>query len=200
MRFFLLESPNDKETYGSFSHVGTWTHGGICKKCGEGTSVLVEPLQLEWDPGSDRIGDFSWCGYAFIVLGSVTAFFSGNGFECRYGTVEVMQPQAPTRLPRVTYPYHGPNLYWVIATEYVPLDETRSGVELRTDCDLCRQKKYTFRRDGLVVDKSVWSGQKMFRLSQYKKSGATYVTEEVIGRLIDQGFSNFGHIEAGVIQ
>lgn len=85
-------------------------------------------------------------------------------------------------------------------TEFISLDEEKSNVRLEIECPVCNQNKYTFKRTGIFIKKSEWAGQKMFRIKQYPKSRATFVTEEALQELIKQNFTNLGYIEAGVIE
>ena len=67
MNVYLLDDPAKPAEFARFSHVGTWSNDRVCEVCGEPTSRLVEPLQIEWDEGTDRIGDFSWGGYHCVA-------------------------------------------------------------------------------------------------------------------------------------
>ncbi len=104
-----MENPPNYE-FARFSHVGTWTKGGICKNCGQGTSELIEPLPIEWDPDSDLIGDFSWCGYVMVVTPKALQFLMGNGFKCDFGKTQVVAPSKKRKKKRVAFPYDGPTL------------------------------------------------------------------------------------------
>ncbi|OQX04116.1 MAG: hypothetical protein BWK80_54255 [Desulfobacteraceae bacterium IS3] len=197
---YLLEDPRKYEQYARFAHVGTWTEGGICRSCGQGTSRLTEPLQIEWEPDSDLVGDFSWCGYTVAVSDNVRKFFQTNGFECEFGKVEIMPPTDKSKKKRVSHPYRGPELHWVIPSEHIAIDEEDSGVTLQTDCPICNQKRYSFRREGLVIEKSAWNGSRMFRVSQFLKSGVIFLTEQGLKEILEQGFSNIGYRPAGYIR
>src|SRR5689334_9597007 len=111
MKFYLLDDPAKPALFASFSHVGTWSKGKMCKGCGISTEKLVEPLQIEWEPGTQTIGSFSWCGYHCVVTDEVRGFFEGVTADCTFGRVEVMPPTEKTKLPRVGFPYTGPRLH-----------------------------------------------------------------------------------------
>ena len=200
MRFFLLKPPEKFAGFASFSHVGTWTDGKICDACGQGTSRLTEPLLIEWDPGSDRIGDFSWCGYSFVVPPGVVTYFEQNSLACSFGRTQVIKPTEKTKLPRVPYPYQGVRLSWAIGESMVNMDVDRSGTQLDSDCAQCGQRHYTFVRQGIVVPISEWHGQAVFLLKQFEKSGAMFVTEDTLQGLISAGFTNIGYMHAGTIE
>ena len=200
MKIYLLECPRNYDQYARFSHVGTWTKGGICKSCGQGRSRLTEPLAIEWEIDSDIIGDFSCCGYVMAVVGKVKKYLLNKRFECQFGKVVVSPPTKNTRKKRVPYPYVGPYLNWVIPTDYIELNEKESGVGLQIDCSDCDQKRYAFKREGIVIERDVWEGRKIFRIKQFYKSSATFITEEAIKMLLDKDFSNIGYSVAGYIR
>ncbi len=200
MKFFLLDDPARPGEFARFSHVGTWTPGSVCKECGLSSAKLIEPLQIEWNPGTERIGDFSWCGYHCVVVDKVRRLLTVAGFECRFGSVVVMPPTENTRMPRVPFPYSGPILSWLIPDKRLRLNADRSGVELISDCSRCGQKRYAFKRDGLLIDARDWVGEKLFLVEQFGKSRATYVTELGLEALSKEGFTNLCPRVAGSIE
>lgn len=111
---YLFDDPAQPGKHARFSHVGTWSDGYVCKPCGNTTERLIEPLQIEWNDGTEVIGDFSWCGYTAIVLDPVKSFLKKNGFDAKYGKVDVMRPTAKAKRPSVSFPYEGPKLLWLI--------------------------------------------------------------------------------------
>jgi hypothetical protein len=123
----------------SASHVGTWADDRVCSACGESSAPLVEPLQIEWEEGTARIGDFSWCGYSCVVTDEVRQRLEHDAFECRFGRVEVQEPAAPSSRPRVAFAYRGSALSWLMPTARVPLDVRASEVELKSECRACGQ-------------------------------------------------------------
>lgn len=201
MNIYLLDDPGKPAVCAMFSHVGTWHPDDyICKQCGQYVGVgLIEPLLIEWDPGTENIGDFSWCGYHCIVKDHVRAFLQERGFECEFGRVEVVRPTGPKyKMPRVKFPYAGPNLHWVIPTTRLELNEEESGVTLVMDCAVCGVKSYNIKREGLVIDGLNWRDEKMFRIEQLRGS-ATFVTKQALDELLCAGFTNFCSRPAGVI-
>lgn len=190
MKFFLFDDPARPGEFARFSHVGTWTPGSVCKECGLSSAELIEPLQIEWNPGTERIGDFSWCGYTCVVTDKVRHILTNTAFECGFGRVDVMPPAEKTRMPRVPFPYSGPILSWLVPNKRLRLDAGRSGVKLVSDCSQCGQKHYTFKREGLIIDARDWFGEKIFHIEQFGKSGATYVTELGLDTLSKEGFTN----------
>jgi hypothetical protein len=198
MKIYLVDGDREAD-FAWFSHSGTWSEGGLCEKCGSSQSELIEPLLFEWNIGSDVIGDFIWCSYYFVVLDRVAAFMSTHGYDIHAGKVEVIGSERKRGFRNVPFPYTGPHLNWVLANARVPLNELKSGVTLNIDCDLCGRQRYTFKREGIVIDHADWRGQKMFRITQFGKSKATFVTEEARSEILEQGFTNVTFIEAGEI-
>jgi hypothetical protein len=199
MKFYLLEDPNKYIEYARFSQRGTWSDGKLCKKCGISSSTLVDPLKIEWDPGSNQVGDFSWCGYTVVIQEKVKKYLLSTCQNCDFGEVVVLPPPKQGNKKIVDFPYNGPNLYWLKANSYIDLDIVKSETPLLIDCIFCGQKKYRFRRNNLIVNKNSWSGDHIFKLNQFQKSSATYVTQKLLSELIGQGFDNLGYIEAGNI-
>lgn len=201
MKLYLLDDPAQPGRFARFTHVGTWSEGELCDGCGQCTQELIEPLQIEWDPGTDRIGDFSWCGYTAVVRNEARSFLEEGEYPCRFGRVEVVAPTVTrSRRRRVAYPYTGPELSWLIPTRRVALDENASGIELEVDCPQCGQKDYSFRQTGLVIPADEWGGEKLFLIEQFGKSKATFLPDFALSQLIEQGFTNLEPVEAGVFE
>lgn len=198
MKFYLLDDPAKPADYASFSHVGTWVDEKSCKMCEETASRLVEPLQIEWDEGSTRIGDFSWCGYHCVVVSAVRARLVEESFECRFGRVEVL-PSEITLRPRVDFPYQGPDISWIISTASISVDTQRSHINVVSECAYCGRKRYEFKRDGLQITSSAWNGEKLFRIEQFGRSQAKFMTEEGLGVLRRRQFTNLCPKFAGLI-
>jgi hypothetical protein len=200
VKIFLLDDPAKPAEYALFSHVGTWADDHVCEECGVARSRLIEPLRIEWNEGTEVIGDFSWGGYHAVVLDSVKAFLENNTFEARFGRVEVISPTDPASRPRVPFPHRGPHLSWLIPTARVPLDSARSGVSLISDCSVCGQKRYTFKREGLWLPKKSWNGEKLFLIEQFGRSRATFITEAGLAMLTSAHFTNLCPHAAGQIE
>lgn len=199
MRVYLLEGLGNSALFASFACVGTWSDDRICSVCGEASARLSEPLQIEWDDGTDQIGDFSWGGYNCVVRDAARSFLESHAFELKFGEVQVVAPTERTRRPRVEFPYRGPTLSWPTPLSRLRLDEERSGVQLLSDCLSCGQRRYTFRRDGIAFRRSTWKGEKIFLVEQFRRSSAMFLTEEGVAALLQGGFSNLSPRLAGEI-
>lgn len=203
MKIFRLGDLKRDYNFAQPSIVGSWTPGGeLCKVCQYTSQTHAEPLLVEWEEGSDVIGEFSWQGSTMIVRDSVKAFLERNNFECRFGVVQVVPPseKVKKRAVRVPFLYEGPTLYWLIPTEQIPLDEGPSGVNLQSECPQCGNKEYSLRREGIVISRKALGGRKMFRITQFGKSKATFVTQSAADLLIKANFTNFHYKEAGRVE
>jgi len=144
MKIFLLRKTVPSE-FADFSHVGTWSEETeYCASCEYSNQQLIEPLQIEWEPGSDIVGDFSWCGAAILINEYVKEVFEKNGLECKYGKVEIKESTTPIRGRKIVgCPYTGLKLYWLIPNRIIDVDIERSEL-LGEKC------------------KSMWSGRLFF--------------------------------------
>lgn len=203
MKIFRLGDLKRDYSFAQPSIVGSWTPGGdLCKACQYTPQTHAEPLLVEWEEGSDVIGDFSWQGSTMIVLDRVKTFLERNNFECRFGVVQVvpLSEKVKKKAVRVPFPYDGPTLSWLIPTEQIPLDEEPSGVTLQSECPQCGNKEYSLRREGIVISRKALSNRKMFRITQFGKSKATFVTQSAADLLREVGFTNFHCNEAGRVE
>jgi hypothetical protein len=116
-----------------------------CKSCTIRTIYKDPvPLVLEWEPGSEKVGDFVWPGGGRIAV-TKTAFAELASLvpRLRQGSVEMIQDpklKKPKRLgrskPRVWLPYSGPPLVELVVSKSVPvLPSTTTKVTER--CDVC---------------------------------------------------------------
>ena len=134
---------------------GTWEpkeSPGVCPKCTSTRQTRVRPLIIEWEPGSDIIGDFVWPGFANDIAIEVDAFEDlrqrFSGFES--GPVEMVQdpklrkPRLNTEhtKPRVWLSYEGPPLYDLWVTSCVDMDQQRTTAKLTKSCNGCGYQQY----------------------------------------------------------
>ena len=200
----LLESSDVLDSFAHFSALGTWSKGkGICKTCGSSSQDYIEPLLVQWEPSSDVIGGFSWngpWGYLFVVTESVVTFFRQHKFECSFLDVEYVEPDKfGKRWKCAPYPYSGPKQFWGKCETFVDLDLKVNNVKLEINCSECGRKKHTFRYEGIVIPRSNWNGETLFRITTNGKSLATFVTEEGRQLIEVAGFSNIAFRPAGEI-
>ena len=193
MKFYLIESDDYK--YLSFSHVGTWTKGKLCEGCGQPSSKLVSPLIIEWDKGENDIGDFSWCGYTCIVKENVFELFFNENIDCEFG--DVIDETKGKYRNNIKFDNI---LKWILPAVKVPINLVKSNVELIVDCEVCNQRKFKFKREGLFIDKNKWDGSMIFYIEQFTRSDAVFVTEEFLDIIEKNSFSNIKFSLAGIIE
>jgi|GEM_PF-2931962 len=204
MKIYLIANLDNYE-YARFAHTGVWVKTTRCKACyavvDKGITSLLSlsaPLQIEWEPDSNIIGDFSWCGYTVIVTEKVKQFFLKHKFECDFGMVDIHKSTTPKRSRKtVPFPYEGPTLHWLIPKIYIALDEVESELEIKSKCSVCGSVQYQFKAEKIVIPKACWNGSKIFRVKQFIPSSATFITEKGLEEILSQKFTNFWFREAG---
>ena len=108
MIIWRLEDPRD----GRFAEAGwrgAWSEGVSCPACSGSTQERTQPLIMEWEAGSDRIGDFTCTGVCsgFAVTEQVGTALRRHfeGFEL--GPVQMTQDgklKKPKRITKRTKP------------------------------------------------------------------------------------------------
>jgi len=166
MRVWRLTDPADSR-FARASRRGSWSPtGGLCPECGASSQERIQPLILEWESGSDVIGDFTWPGFGSDIASSEQAakgLKAFGGFEP--GPVEMVQDSTLKRSsgsrrgkPRVWLPYEGPPLYDLWVTQHAHLDLERSSVRLVRECKTCGRKQYDL--DGIERYETGWDKQR----------------------------------------
>lgn len=124
MKIFRLVSTGGHD-FAEASRLGAWSD-----------NRRVEPIILQWEPGSDLLGDFTPTGFDSDLVASdraVKALEKGSVRGFRLGQVEFEEhpksKRLPKRKPRVKLPYSGPRLFEVIPTTEVEFVASRSSVE-----------------------------------------------------------------------
>jgi hypothetical protein len=133
---------------------------GVCPECRTPRHRRAEPLVVDWEPGSDAIGDFVWEGVGFRVIVSEPAFslLKGRfrGFEA--GPVEMAKEPSRAgryrRQPRVRLPYAGPELRELRVTTWAHLDRERSSGEIELRCGTCEAELW--KASGIERGETHW--------------------------------------------
>lgn len=186
--------------FAHFSVVGTWAYRREpCKTCQYYWQEIVPPLLIQWEPSTERIGDFSWdgpFGERFIVRKHVSELLQSFQFGCNFSQVEVAKSKRTKNT--VPFPYKGPELLWGQCQVTVDLDMKASGVKVESSCPDCGDVRYTLRKSGIVIRRSQWNRQHMFRISS-NGPAIVFVTENGRQMLQTAGLTNVAFAEAGVI-
>ena len=199
MKFGLIEQPSET-MFASFLHVGTWREGQICEVCGRDTSEMIEPLLVEWEAGSEQVGDFSWCSYTCVVTERVRKFAEAQGWNCDFLDVKIVPPKRKNRRRVGLWPYNGPRLFWMVAKTQLSLNESESKLRGTKECRACKKPNFVFKKKNLRLDEQSWLKAKVFSLKQFSRTGITYLTENGKNDLLRAGFTNFRFVHAGEVK
>jgi hypothetical protein len=102
--------------------------GELCPECGRIELRPAVPLVIEWEPGSDKVGDFSYVNRRWIVKEAVIESLRKHfrGFES--GPLEMIErpglrrpKRATGRNRRIWLPYDGPPLAEFVITAEVSM-------------------------------------------------------------------------------
>jgi len=202
MNLYLMTFARKASEFAHFATVGTWKERGYCPHCTSVGAEIVAPLLMEWEPGSENIGDFSWdLGYVFVAKGRVRRELASIEFGLSFFPVRHV-PYSEKRYrskPRVAVPYKGEPLYWAVPKVFLPLNEKKSRVKMEERCTVCGYTKKTFRKSSIVIDGPDWHGENVFRISQNGNSQASFVTETGMTILSEAKYTNLRFLKAGKI-
>lgn len=199
MKLFLLDDPMRAEQFARFVYSGTWTKGQLCPVCRRGTSELVPPLLIEWEEGSDFLGDLAWAGGSYMCIApqpirQALAFLDP---DVDWGEVRVLPPERKrARRRRVPYPYTGPKLWWLQPKHRVFINWAEAA---KLICPGCGEYVGQFRRSGIVLRAEEVGRRQIFRLAENGRSPAMFVPEDAAKRIVDAGVCNVALLEAGEI-
>ena len=131
---------------------GTWQEGEYQER--------RRPLLIEWEPGSDVVGDFTWPGTDTDIVVSdrvgVALRDAGvQGFELKPVEMQEQSDAAKrrSRMPRVQVPYSGVTLWDLWVGSWVRADRKRSTIEERQRPDGAIELELT----GVQRRESTWN-------------------------------------------
>lgn len=203
MKIYRVKKYGTFESYAQFVATGTWTEGVICPECTGTNSFLLPPLQIEWDSGSDFIGDFSWGQYPLVAIKNrVFRFLKDNGFRFRFERVEYMKPTEKIKKSekRVAFPYQGPRLRWLLADAVLQCDIKKMGIEIEKKCMTCGKIKLKSPANcEIIILKDQWNGEKIFCCEPIGLRNNIVVSEEGRTMIEEAGFTNIAFKECGYI-
>jgi hypothetical protein len=177
VKFFLLGGrghPTASATF-FFSKDATFKQGAKCSLCEKYIETFPAPLRVSWQPGSDRVADFSWeqGGYLAVVTGDMRKRLLELKWPCRFRRVIVDEPVTARGFANVPYPYTGPPLYWLVPRTFVEVDASKSGLVQEAFCDRksCGLQTWEFRNRGPFVLRRSAQLPIFFGLDIYKAMG-----------------------------
>ena len=185
-----------------------------CSLCGRGR---LPDLLLEWEDGSDEVGDFTSAGARIVCKESVATLIGRfKGWEARSiqfnDHPKLHKPAGGSRVRRIWLPYEGPPLVEVAPTFLVkdPAPETTFAVEQR--CEACgvpaykrfdgveqwdsRGRRGRSPGKGLFVKESDLRGNDIFGLFG---TGLVLATDRVRETIVSEDFSNVAFLEYGQV-
>jgi hypothetical protein len=165
MKIWRLAGSGDHR-FARASRRGSWSpSSGVCPECGASSQERIRPLVLEWEPGSDTIGDFTWPGFGSdIAITERVAKALENVVGFKLGPVEMVQepnlklPPSSRRGDRVWLPYQGPQLWELWVTQQVHLDVERSSVWMVKECRSCGRQQHAV--DGIERWETGWDNER----------------------------------------
>jgi hypothetical protein len=211
MKLYHFNSP-ENYNFAEATRRGTWYPQGvkICPECDTSRQKRVPPLIIEWEAGSEVIGDFVWPGLnlELVITDGVKNAIEGQFREIEFWPVVFFQnpklhrPNKITKRskPRVWLPYNGPVLWNVIPTVWCHLDHIQSNVSIAKICSTCGKTIYKippWYQRRLVIDRTTWNGEGIFHIYEY--SGGIFCTERVKEYIEAARFNNVSFLEDGVI-
>lgn len=209
MKLWRFADPNDYR-YARAGLRGTWKGS---------PQTRGRPLVIEWEAGSDVVGDFVWPGFDSDIAvseraGNALVEAGVSGFQLG----EVVMTGAGTRRwrdKRVLLPYEGPRLFDLWVTASVIADAERSsfraarqagspgieGIE-RIDSRWSREKAVLVKEHhprspgcGIFVRGDAVAGADIFRVTQC--SNWIFCTDAVRTLIVRMQFTNVSFLEMG---
>lgn len=211
MKIWRLSDPHDY-SYARVSLRGTWSD--------DHPSVRIGPIVIEWEPGSDEIGDFLWPGFGgdLVAKRNVANALSERFGGLQLGPVEMVQEEQEISDQKcVRLPYRGPPLadVWVETWGHADLQastlrevqqdegqvyelEGAERWEVAWDSAAGELRRTHIPRidgAGIFIAESRLNGASLFKC--YEVPGWILCTSSAKSFIELQGYSNAGFLEVG---
>ena len=157
------------------------------------------PLLIEWEEGSDRLGDFSWCGgtYHCVVTQETRNKLAFLNADIRWGAVRVNPPERKrVRHKRIPFPYNGPPLFFIIPRHRVFIDREQAK---RLLCPECGEYDGPTLLSNVSLRQNEAGAHRLFRLAENGRASAMFVAEDAAQQIQQAELKNVALIEAGEI-
>jgi len=207
-KFFNLRRQDYNDIYADALKGGIYEELPRCPKCKLAARKRLSPLVIEWDYGSNIIGDFTWPGEEIIVTDMVRTCFVSRGFSgISFEPVEMVQKQGLKKprkeskaRNRVWLPYLGPPLWNLVVTSWCNMDARSSGRTLVSECDGCLRKRMIVHDPAapLIVKPETWAGSDFFCIREMEKM--VFVTGAVRQAIEQNKLANVEMKERGYIR
>ncbi len=190
MKIWIIRDPVDFQ-FARANIQGTWLpiKNGLktCLGCTQPLQKRIKPLVIEWESGSNVIGDFLWPEFASIAVSERSFKALESQFEgFKHGPVEMIQDPKlirPKRItkrttPRIWLPYEGMPLYELWVTSWVHIDMQKSSVIFEKRCSSCAQEFYMVT--GIESSERSWNSYlgKMFEMRVPREPGQGIFIDE----------------------
>jgi hypothetical protein len=199
-KFYQVLSPRNFN-YAHFGLRGTWKSNpeasGPCPECRRSMQTRVPPLIIEWEQGSDTIGDFSWRGISFEVVARLDVakmleqYFTGFTIEPLKMVPSSNSVKSNSKKKCVSLPYDGPELCEIWVNDFLSLDDSASSLQIKRICGTCNFRYYKPRREGLVIERATESSG-FFRVKQFP--GWVFCSAELRKYIEDQEYTNISFL------
>lgn len=206
IHFSILDSPYAQ----AFVEEANPSVHPFCKVCTVGDCEMLRPLILEWEAGSDLVGDFTWPSLGREVM-IVTDRVRQKCEELRLRHLQFdpitfhQNPKLkrPTRITsrtkrRVWLPYEGALLWDMQALQWGHLDSTKSGMSLDRQCDQCGFRFWKYRDPNkLVIYRNELDGAEIFKI--HEVPSLVFCSSGVKSAFESAGFTNITFKPKGTI-
>jgi len=198
--FFDLVRQDYSDVYATATIRGTYIQEARCRVCKLAARKRVPPLIIEWEKGSDVIGDFTWPGglEEVVLRESVRdALMSNHPSGVRFDQVEMIQkdglkiPRKPAKMKnRVWLPYLGPPLWSLDVTSWCRLDIEKSKRSIVIECTECERSRMVVHDSTapLVIKTGTWDGSEFFKIREF--GNLVFAVARVSRLISESGFSN----------
>jgi hypothetical protein len=154
---------------------------------------------LEWEEGSDVLGDFVWAGGSFrpVVTETARQALSFLDSDVEWGEVCVLPPERKrARHKRIPYPYEGPPLWFIVPRHRVFMDREQAKTLL---CHGCGEYDGPTLLTNLKLRRAEVGPHRLFRLAENGRATATFVSEDAAQRIREANLQNVALNEAGEV-
>ena len=199
VKIYLIRDPMNIGCFARYTYSGTWTQGKLCSICHQATCELVPPLLIEWEEGSDRVGDFSWGGgtYHCVVTQETRNKLAFLNADIRWGAVRVNPPERKrVRHKRIPFPYNGPPLFFIIPRHRVFIDREQAESVL---CPECGEYDGPTLLSNVSLRRIEVGPHRLFRLAENGRANAIFIAEDAAQQFQEANLQNVALIEAGEI-
>lgn len=133
----VVESREGQSIYAELWLRGSWTDSpGVCPECTASRSRRCSPLNIEWETGKERIGDFLWPTWSMAVNKKARSALGDMLRGCTENPVVFIRPKKRGVYPRDADTHD----YREIVPKALPLSSVlggRSTIRVVNSCDVC---------------------------------------------------------------